>query len=271
MLVDGFNATVRAAVSAYATVFAGWSPFAGLLALSVLIGAGMLWVVAKTSNQRAIGQAKRRMQAHLLEMRVFSDEPRILLRAQRDMLVANAKYVGHMLRPALFLTLPMVILYGHFDSVYGRRPLSVGETALVVAHAALPGSELTLTASDGVDVDSASVTAVAEGRTYWRVRATRPGMAEVQLQTPTGTVTKRVVSGEGASYVSARRSASWWRRLLLDPGETRPEVASIGGLELEYPSRQMGPPGWETHWAIWFLGVSILAAFLLKGRFGVVL
>ena len=271
MIVDAFNALLRAGVSAYSGLFAAWSPFIGLLLLSAVFGVGMLWVVGKTSDQRAIGLAKKRMQAYLLEMRIYSDEPRVLLRAQWMLLAQNAKYVGHMLRPALFLALPMVVLYAHLDAVYGKRPLHVGESALVEASTDVPAPPLGLTAAGGVTVDSTSVTASGEGRTFWRIRAVRAESGELRLTTPGGTVSKSVATGSGHAYVSASRARAWWRRLLLEPGEPRLDAADVSRLALAYPSREVGPPGWETHWAVWFLGVSIMSAFVLKGRFGIVL
>ena len=66
------------------------------------------------------------MQAHLLEMKLYQDEPGLLFRAQGNLLLNNFRYLGHMLRPALYLALPMVVLFAHFDSVYGQRALRVG-------------------------------------------------------------------------------------------------------------------------------------------------
>ena len=271
MIVDGFNALLRAAVSGYAGLFGFADPLVGLAVASLLIGIGMLWVVGKTSNQRAIERAKKLMQAHLLEMRLYQDEPGLLFRAQWRLIVSNGRYVAHMLRPAAFLALPMVILFAHFDSVYGRRPLVGGESALLVVDTDLLGADLSLTASDGFEVDSVSVSAPTAGQVVWRVRATRDGTGEFTLDTPAGDVTKQAVAGERQRYVSATRSNSWWERLLLAPGEGRFDPVRVGAVSIAYPAREVGIGALETHWVVWFLAISILSAFLLKGFFGIVL
>ncbi len=271
MIVDGFNASLRAAVSALARLFEPLHPLAGLAVISVAIGVAMLWVVGKTSNQAAIARAKKRMQAHLLEMRLYNDEPGLLLRAQGHLLANNARYLGHMLRPALVLALPMVVLYAHFDAVYGRRPLRVGESALVSAYTEFTGEALALTAPEGFVVESVSVTTASTDEVVWRIRATGEGVADLGLETPDGVVWKSAVSGSGTQYVSASRSRSWWERLLLAPGESGYDSAAVRSLEIHYPTREVGIGGWNTHWVIWFLGISILSAFFLKGLFGIVL
>ena len=270
MIVDGFNALLRSLVAGYAAAFAALPPLAGLAIASVLLGIGMLWVVGKTSNQRAIERAKKRMQARLLEMRLYRDEPSLLFRAQAHLLLNNARYVGQMLRPALFLALPMAVLYAHFDAVYGRRPLRVGEAALVAADTALPGQELSLAAAGAFKVDSVPVAAAATGQVVWRVRAIADGPGALTLETPDGPIAKTALAGSGSPYLSASRRASWWERLLLAPGEAGYAAGAVAGIGIAYPSRAVGLGGWDTHWAVWFLAISLVSAFLLRGFFGVV-
>ncbi len=271
MIVDGFNTLLRTLISAHAGLFEPAHPLVGLALASLLTGVAMLWVVGKTSNQRAIERAKKRMQAHLLEMRLYRDEPSLLFRAQGSLLLNNARYVGHMLRPALFLALPMVVLYAHFDAVYGRRPLHVGESALVSADTGLNGTELSLSATDGFEVESVSVTSAASGQVVWRIRATEEVTGDLALKTPQGTVSKQASASNAELYVSATRTSSWWERLLLSPGESGYVSTTVRSVGIEYPSREIGVGDWETHWVVWFLGISILSAYLLKRLFGIVL
>lgn len=271
MIVDVFNAFLRILVAGYARLLDPVHPLVGLAVASLLTGIAMLWVVGKTSNQRAIERAKKRMQAHLLEMRLYRDEPGLLFRAQGRLLANNALYLGHMLRPALFLALPMVILYAHLDAVYGRRPLRVGEATLLTAHTAVDGGELSLAASAGFEVESVPVTDPVSRHVVWRIRATDAITGNLALETPQGTVTKAAAASRGSLYVSASRTSSWWERLLLAPGERGYISTGVRRIDIEYPSREIGIGDWDTHWVIWFLGISILSAYLLKGLFGIVL
>jgi hypothetical protein len=58
-------------------VFLSFAPrLIGLTVLPRPRGAAMLWVFGRTSDQERMKQVKRRVQAGLLELRVFVDEPR---------------------------------------------------------------------------------------------------------------------------------------------------------------------------------------------------
>ncbi len=262
---------LRAAVSFLAKIFGAFNPLVCLAFCSVLLGIGMLWVVGKTSNQRAIERAKKRMQACLLEMRLYSDEPRLLFRAQGTLLLNNARYLGHMLRPVLVLGLPMLILFAHFDSVYGHRPLQVGESALFTVNTTLPSQDLTLTASGALEVDSVAVGSAVSRQVFWRLRAVEEGSGQVSLETPHGSVEMAAVVGSGMHYTSSSRSGELWHKFLFSPGEASFSLQSVDRLSIGYPPRSIGFGALETHWVVWFLVISILAAYLLKGRFGVVL
>src|SRR6516162_9661886 len=129
--------------------FRGLHPMITLIPISVLIGIAMLWVFARTSNQQAIQKVKARLQAHLYEMRLFTDEPVLIWKAQWGLLVANAKYIGLMLVPALVASIPMVLIFAQLECYYGNSPLPVGREAIVTAHLRTPESA-SLNAPDGI-------------------------------------------------------------------------------------------------------------------------
>src|SRR5687768_14707878 len=94
-----------------------------LAPISLLTGLGMLWVFQRFSNQAGIRRAKNRLGAHLMELRLFVDEPALVWRAQRDLIAANVRYIGLMLQPALILTIPLGLLLVAMEPYYGRMPL----------------------------------------------------------------------------------------------------------------------------------------------------
>src|ERR1022692_4687199 len=73
-----------------------------LIPIGLLLGVAMLWVFGRWSNQKAIKAAKRRVEACLYEMRLFTDEPSLVWKAQAGLLAANARYIGLMLVPGSF-------------------------------------------------------------------------------------------------------------------------------------------------------------------------
>ena len=75
--MEPINAAIDGLLKLYFAVFSWAPPIAGLAVLSAIIGAAMLWVFGKTSDQKRMKQVKRRVYASLLELRVFSDEPAV--------------------------------------------------------------------------------------------------------------------------------------------------------------------------------------------------
>jgi uncharacterized membrane protein (DUF106 family) len=67
-----------------------------------------------------------------------------------------------------------------------------------------------------------------------------------------------------------RRVHSAWDAL-WSPGENRLSTPSIEWVETPYPAATIGLAGIELHWVIWFLLISVIAAYLLKGYFNVVI
>jgi hypothetical protein len=249
--------------------FSGLHPMITLIPISILIGIGMLWVFARTSNQRAIQKVKARLQAHLYEMRLFTDEPMLIWKAQWGLLTANAKYIGLMLVPAVVASIPMILIFAQLECFYGHAPIPVGREAIVTAH--MKGAEAsapTLQAPQGITVETPAVRAEGGREISWRVRAVAPAKGDLDLVFPSGKVAKSIQSGVSPQYVSERRVSS-----LLDqiwyPGESRLADGPVDWIEINYPSSSVHALGFDLHWLIWLLIISMISALVFKRRFRV--
>jgi uncharacterized membrane protein (DUF106 family) len=242
-----------------------------LFVISVAAGIGLLWVFQKTSDQAAIRRTKKKLQAHLLEIRLYADDPAVIWQAQKNLLAANARYFALMLRPAVVVTLPMVVLLVLLDGYYGKQPLPVGRPAILTAQlrtdAAVAGP-LRLEAPPQIEVETPAVRAMGERQVSWRIRPIGAVAGELRLVADGVTVTKSVAAGDGPRFVSSRRVRSL-PALLIHPGETPLPAAGVEWVEVESPSAGVRMFGFETHWLVWFIVISMAAAFLLKGKFRV--
>ncbi len=235
--------------------------FAILALGSLLAGIGMLWVFRVTSDQRAIKALKRKRSAYLLEMRLFGDEPSLIWRAQNALVAANIRYVGVMLKPFVVLIAPMLLLFVQIDAFYGRRPLPVGETALVTAQLdAASGEAPRLETPEGLAVEGPPVRAVEERQVTWRVRPSKPLDGAVKV----GGQEKRIVAGDGTRYIVARRVQSWgdW---FWEPAESRLPAGPVRWIEVSYPATDVRGLGIELHWIVWFFVLSMISALVFRG------
>ena len=246
-----------------------WSPGLGLALISAAAGVGMLWVFQKTSNQTAIRRVKRLVQAHLLELRIYRDEPAVMWRAQKSLLWANLRYMALMLQPALIMGVPFAILLVHLEAFYGREPLAIGaDTIVTMGVRGAGGSVPVLDAPAGVAVETPAVRVVDEGQVSWRIRPQSAVSGLLRIRTEGGTVEKGIEAGTGPRFVAGRKVSSLWDAV-WHPDEARIAAPAVEWVEIRYPDASVEWLGIRMHWLIWFIVISMLAALLLKKRFRV--
>jgi hypothetical protein len=199
-----------------------------------------LAVFRRWSDQKSIAEVKRKIAAHLLEFRLFMDEPRVVLRSQAALLVENARLLRLLVPPLLIMAVPIAALMWQLDALYSRAPLRVGEAAVV----STDSPQRAITVPDGVRVETETIYLPSAGDSCWRIRPVRAvsGTARVaELQA-------RIVAGSGIAY-------------LPDP------IASRHRLEITYPHASV----FGLHWVVWFFVLSTIAAFILRRPLRVVI
>jgi hypothetical protein len=131
------NAAIGKVMDLLLAPFAG-HPWLGMGAISLLTGFLLLLIFRLTSSQRGIKGAKDRIFAHLLEVLFYRDELRVVLRAQRRLVLDNLRYLGYALVPLMFMLIPVGLLLSQLDLRYGHRPLQVGEETLLAVKFSQP-------------------------------------------------------------------------------------------------------------------------------------
>jgi hypothetical protein len=271
--MDTFNHIFGAALAAWFRLFAWANPLAGLAVLSALAGVGMLWIFARTSNQAAITRAKKRVYAHLLELRLFADEPALMWRAQKQLLAANLRYLRLVLVPAVVVAAPMIVLLVRLEAYYGRAPLPVGAGAIVTLETRdgldPNGPAPRVEAPAGIAVETPAVRVLRERQVSWRIRALRPVSGELRFALPEGTVVKRIEAGAGFRFVPGRRTRSAVAALWY-PDEPR-LTQYVDWIDVEYPAAEIEFLGLRWHWLGWFTLISMITALAFRKRVRVVL
>jgi hypothetical protein len=246
-----------------------------LTAIAIASGFGMLWVFARFSNRERIRFAQRKIRANLYAFRLFADEPRLIFRAQKQLLLWNARYLGLMLGPSVIMFVPVTILLVQLEAVYGRRPLTAGESAIVIAQfdnrADLRTAAPSL-AGQGIMVETLAVRIPSEGQACWRVRAASnaasAASAHVLLRVPGAAMSKTVQIGSGLRYISARRVSSllYWPQY---PAEARLPNTGIRWIGISYPHAAIDVFGFGVDWLVWFCAVSLFTMLAFHKRFNV--
>ena len=248
-----------------------WNPLAGLWATSVVSGVALLFIFRWTSNPRAIRDARRRAQAELLAVRLYREEPRVVLRAQARFLAAITRYLGQMLVPFAALALPFSLLAAHLDARYGSRALAVGERAVVEVRGTptlIDGASLE--SSQGLAVEAGPVRIPARGAASWRIVAKAPGPQSVALVVGERRIDKKVPVSKIARGAAPARMCAGLTGFFLAPAETAiGDDCAVRRIEVRYPSLEIDVFGWKVSWIVVFLVVSSAVALALHRRAGV--
>jgi hypothetical protein len=220
-----------------------------LVAFSAVAGVLILWLFKATSNQRALKATRRRVRAHLLAMRLFADDPVMMLRSQGRLLAWNLRYMALLLPPFLVVAIPLFFAWDSLDAVWGRAPFRTGDTTVITAKLRdnVPGAQLIAPA--WLAVESPPVRVLADREVSWRVRVRQAGSGDVIVRLGTDSAEKRIEARPGLHYLGDRTRAAGGR---------------IEWAEVHYPNA-------DSHWIIWFCVISTISALALRSRLHITL
>jgi uncharacterized membrane protein (DUF106 family) len=270
------NSAMGAMVGAMLFPFQSLPPIVGLSVVSLAAAMGMLLVFRATSNQEAIAAVKRKIQAGLFEIRLFNDDLRAMFRAQVDILRHNLTYIRLSLAPMVWMIVPLVLIIAQLQFYYGYDGLGPGQNAVVKVvlqeGAASSVPALALEAPAGVRIETPMVWIPSLREAAWRVTAEQAGEYQLSVSLDGHAVTKQFRVSDQVGWRTPERLESSLVNQLLYPAEAPIDAAvPIEAIYVSYPERSVNLLGWETHWMIAFFVLSIVFAFALKKRFGVVI
>jgi hypothetical protein len=246
-----------------------------VLAVGLLVTVVVLLVFKAATPQRRLVAARDRVLGHIFEMGLYQERLTVLARIQRDLAVANLRYVVLVLPALALMIVPVALAMLQLEGRVARRPFQAGETTLVTATLAperadlLP--ELELETSPGLAVDAPPVRARAASTAVWRVRVQEAGEHEVAVVAPDGTRWTMPVHADGGlpRIETERRRESGLAALAVGRQEVLPPDGALTALTLQVPAREVRYLGIELSWLPAFLLATIILGLALKGVFRV--
>jgi hypothetical protein len=209
---------------------------ASLAALSAIWGVLASLVFRRFTNRRAVRKAINHIYAHLLEIRLYSEEPSLVWRAQKALIVDNLRFLALIAPAVIMMAIPFALLYPQLDAIYGAAPLEVGHTATVT----LSGNAGTLEAPQGIRIETPPVKDLADREVSWRIRALASTRGTLRVTLPDGaTILRTIASGE--------RTLS-------------PNRRSESSVAIDYPRSDVSVAGIAFPWLVWFVVISALSA-----------
>jgi len=234
----------------------------------------MLMVFKRTSNQTALEAVKRRIHASLFEIRLWNDDLRAIFRAQFDILRHNLTYLRLSLVPMFWMFVPFVLVVAQLQFHYGYDTLEPGDHALVKVQlregTAGVRPDLVLDAPAGIRVETPGVWIADEREMAWRIAVEEQGDYQLTIRLDGQSFPKSLKVGGGVELLSPIRHGRGLVDQILYPAEgPLPGDTAIEAIHVGYRDRSVSLLGFELHWLLWFLILSIAFAFALRGRMGV--
>src|SRR5690349_3601287 len=85
-------------------------PAAIVVVVSIVIGYLMVILFGYTSDHKAIKDAKDKLKAHLLAVRLFQDQLGVVVRSYAGIIKGTGRYILLAFKPLLFVIIPITLL-----------------------------------------------------------------------------------------------------------------------------------------------------------------
>ena len=228
-------------------------PFA-LVVTSAVFGILALIAFKHLSAQGRIKDAKEKIKAHLIEIRIYQDDLAIVGKAIGKVLLRNFQYLGLNFAPFVPLSIPFVLVLAQLVVRYGFEPVPVhaqGEALLpgrgtmiqveLAPARAADVAGLRIELPEGVRPLSPLVRIPGEGLAYQEVVAVAPVSGEIGFVLADGArTTKAMVAGTAAGPLQPERACGVLSALLWPAEPTLAGDSPFRSVRLEYPERRMG-------------------------------
>ncbi|HOE11024.1 MAG TPA: hypothetical protein PLQ35_08200 [bacterium] len=248
-------------------------PIWGIIFISLLTGAIMVWIFGKVSNQDRVREIRNRIRGNLIAVRLFQYDLGVVFSLQGRILRDTLTYMQYSLVPMLILIVPVTFIIIQLNLHFSVRPMRVGERAIVTATMRDPAAlkrNPVMEAPEAIRVETPGVRVESAREISWRIICARDGKYPLRVRVGDEVVEKEIRVGMDWGRVSEIRVGSSVLDMLLYPGEPSiPASSPVESIRVKYRPLELAVFGWHIHWLILFFVLSIVFGFALKGVMGV--
>jgi len=232
----------------------------------------VLVVYRLISSPERIRNAKQRIKANILAIRLYKDFGAAMLTAFLKSLWHTLKYFGLNLIPLLVLFPVLFLLFVQMDIRYGMRPFRVNEAVQVKArfNDAIDRLDIELVPSPYYRPLMNPVFVSALNEVNWKVAALRPGQALLLVRVDGRMQNKSLIIGDQQTALSNQKMRrSNWAHFLYPAEERLSAQGKLESISLQYPGCDVSFLGLRGHWLFYYIVLMLIFVLALKKRFGV--
>ena len=266
LLITCLNRFLNQAFDAFLTPLAYLGRTAEVLAVAVVLGVLVALVFGRLVDRERLRRARNDLRAALLEIWLYRRDPRVVLQAEKALLVANLSYLRAFLLPlagALLLVAPLLV-QSHFR--FGLTAVPAGAEVLLTVELdpdrdRLEGIGPKVSWARGAGRLSPPVRVLTRQRVVWRVRPEGPGPHLLHVAGGGQEVEFPLRAGRYEGSVGAARAASPYWHLLQPRTDPLGPDSVFRRIWLEYPDADAG-------WLFWLTAGSLAAALVTNRLLG---
>jgi hypothetical protein len=234
-----------------------------LAIVSLVTVAIVLGVFKLVANQAGLRATRRQLYADLLEIRLFSADPRMMWPGVVNVLWHQAVFLRLSFGPTLLSALPLALLFGQLQAYFGYTSRPINEPMLLTTQVDKDfRGTVTLDVPDGIVLSAAAVHFPQLHQTVWRLTTKRRGAYVVTVHVGAALYQKTLdASGDELTRRSPIRERATLFSLVTSPSEIPIERGSpAASIHVDYTSRRIHLGGYTVPWfVVYFLECAGLA------------
>ena len=264
-----FNLILNTAGDLVMMPFRVASPWPGVVAFSVLVAILAMVAYKYTSNQVALRDARNRMVARVLEIRLYQDDIMGIFGIMLRVMVSSLFYMKESLRPLAVMIVPVLLIMIQMAAWFECRPLEPGDSALlsVTCDEAVDilKANVSATAGEGLVLETEALRAPHQSVVEWRVGARTRGDSWIDVSLGDAVLRKEIRVGSKIQKVSPKRVRTpLWEALLYPVEPLIDKKSPMRSVSLTYPKRDLYVGRFRVDWVLAFFVLTLAFGIMLK-------
>jgi len=260
-----------------------WAPLAktsyyiDFIIISAISALIFLVIFKKTSNQERIRHYKNKIFAHILEIRLYKDQPILTIRIIFNILKYNLIYLRYSLVPILII-LPLVLMISvQLNNRYGYLPIKKGDSFIIQAEidkTSMIGIGNTLAkiqcdTSKGILIETPSMVIESEASIFWRAKVINstdnPQFCQISISGKKDTVRKTIYTTFSKRRFSPERTKWHLKNFLLSNAEDFiSKTSTFEAVSVDYKRAVYPFLAWDTDPIVLYFILTLILGLVFK-------
>jgi hypothetical protein len=260
-----------------------WAPLAktsyyiDFIIISAISALIYLVIFKKTSNQERIRHYKNKIFAHILEIRLYKDQPILTIRIILTILKYNLIYLRYTLVPILII-LPLVLMISvQLNNRYGYLPIKKGNRFII--HAEIDETlmlgigknldKIHCDTSKGIFIETPSMAIESEASIFWRAKfinsTGNPQYCQISISGKKDAVRKNIYTTFSKKRFSPERTKWHLKNFFFSNAEDFiPKTSTFKSVIVNYERAAYPFIAWDTDPIILYFILTLILGLLFK-------